>query len=144
MTSHGVLLFSILLICPQFGTAQVSDDWQRRFGQPVAERYALIHGFILTVFYSSARQTCKVTVEPTKPESQITFDNMLNEIVPMQERGKKVRSIEFSGLIASIKYERVTITLYPESRGNYDEIKSAIIAWEGVSCLESGLQDSNR
>jgi hypothetical protein len=132
-----VLLLSILWTCPQFGTAQVSGDWQRRYGQPVAERYALNNGFILTVFYSPARQTCRVTVEPTKPELQITFDNMLNEIIPLKERGKKIRVMEFSGLIGTTKYERVTIAIYPESRANYDEIKSATVYWEGVSCIES-------
>jgi hypothetical protein len=136
MPSLTFILFlsATFAISSQHGRAQVSSDWHKRYGQPVAERYALQDGFVLTVSYSSTGRTCKVMMESAKPQSRSTFERSLDEIVPPTERGKKLRSIGLSNRLGSTEYERVTVSLYPASRENQEEIKSAIIYWHGIQC----------
>jgi len=131
----------ILILSLQVGSAQVSSDWRKRYGQPEAERYALHDGFVLTIFYSQTGQTCKATIQPAKPESRLVFDRMLDEIVPRADRGKEILSIGLSNLVGSTRYERVSVSYYPVSRDNQEEIKSAVVSWNGIQCLESAHAD---
>lgn len=133
-----LFLFATVAMSSQCGGAQQSSEWHKRYGQPLAERYALQDGFVLTVSYSPTGKTCRVMVESAKPQARTTFERLLNEIVPPTERGKKLRSIGLSNLVGSTEYERVTVSLYPASRDNQEEIKSAIIYWHGIQCIESG------
>ena len=126
----------------QLASGQVSGDWQRRYGLPEAERYLLSNGFVLTVSYSPSGQTCQATVESAKPQAWAVFDSVLNEIVPTVDRGKKISSIGLSNAVGSIRYERVTISLYPASRESSQEIKSASIHWKGIQCREANQQDT--
>lgn len=131
----------VLILAGQLGSAQSPSEWHKRYGQPEAERYALPNDFVLTVFYSPVGQTCKAKIEQAKSQSQSSFDEALNEILPPSERGKKIRSMGLSNVVGFTEYERVTVSLYPVSRESPQEIKSAVILWHGVACSESDRQD---
>lgn len=130
-----------LVVWLQVGSAQVSNDWHKRYGRPEAERYALHDGFALTVFYSRTGQTCKATIQPAKPQSRSVLEGILDEVVPRAERGKQVLSIGLSNLVGSTRYERVTVSFYPFARDNQEEIKSVVVSWHGIQCLESGQEE---
>jgi len=131
---HLLTLLFTLILGLQPGKAPVSSDWQKRYGQPEAERYALSDGFVLTVSYSATGQTCKASIESAKAQSRAVFEGALNEIVPAAERGKELRSIDLSNLVGFTQYELVTVSLYPVSRESYQEIKSAAVYWNGIQC----------
>jgi hypothetical protein len=132
-----VISFGVIL---QLGGAQTSSDWHKRYGQPEAERYAAHNGFVLTVSYSASGQTCKAMIESAKPQPRSTFESALNEIVPLAERGKELRSVNLSNLLESKQYERVTISLHPVSREDQEQIKSAVVFWHGLQCMEDEEQ----
>jgi len=138
----ALILIMVLVLWLQFGSAQVSDDWHKRYGQPVAEQFALHDGFVLTVSYSATGQTCKASIESAKAQSRAVFEGALNEIVPAAERGKELRSIDLSNLVGFTQYELVTVSLYPVSRESYQEIKSAAVYWNGIQCKGSDQQGS--
>lgn len=131
----------ILVVWLQVASAQVSSDWHKRYVQPEAEQYALHDGFVLIVFYSRTGQTCKATIQPAKPQSRSVLEGILNEIVPRAERGKELLSIGLSNLVGSTRYERVTVSFYPVSRDNQEELKSVVVSWHGIQCVESGQEE---
>jgi len=122
--------------------SQVSSDWTKCYGPPTAERNLLRDGVILTVFYSNEGRTCKADLELTRPQPFASFDSVLNDIIPLNERGKEIRSIGLTSSlngIASTDYERVHISVNSSGTGTAKgattgNVVSATISWKGVPC----------
>lgn len=123
--------------------SQVSSDWQNHYGLPASERYLIHDGIIMTVFYSEEGRTCKLILELAKPQPPASFNRILDEIIPLNERGKEIHSIglstgPFAG-ISSVDYERVRIASVSSATAVAEgattgNIISATIYWKGVQC----------
>jgi hypothetical protein len=126
-----LVLFAVLLF--PLATAQASSDWRSRYGLPESERYVVDSGTMMTVFYSPDGRTCRAIIEPKKPPSREGIEQLLAKIIPLGERGKKIRSIGLSSSanrIESEDFDRVSIALIRRDQ----EITAAKIYWKGVSC----------
>lgn len=114
-------------------TAQTSSDWRARYGLPESERYVVDSGVMMTVFYSPDGRACRAIIEPKKPPSREGFEQLLAKIIPLGERGRKIRSIGLSSSanrIESEEFDRVSIALIRRDQ----EITAAKIYWKGVTC----------
>jgi hypothetical protein len=137
-----VLFITILMWTPPLGTAQDSTDWRKHYGSPAAERYIIRDGIIMTVFYSEEGLTCRAVVHATPPRSPASFDEVLNEIIPIGDRGKQITSFGLTSSlagIASMDYARVHISLGSTGEGapkgaTTGNVDSAIIQWKGIPC----------
>src|SRR5437764_1506347 len=87
------IIATILFMVLKAGTIEGPNDWHSRYGPPNGEIYTIRGGTILTVFYSGEGKTCKATVEPKTPMSYDGFEDLLQEIVPVGDRGKEINSI---------------------------------------------------
>lgn len=131
-----------MLLCLPLALSQVSSDWRKRYGPPTAERYLIRDEAIMTVFYSEDGRTCKADVQLTKPQPLERFDAVLNEIIPLTERGKEIRLIGLTSSlngIASMDYEQVHISVNSSGQGTTKgattgNVVSAIISWKAVPC----------
>lgn len=93
----------------------------------------------MTVFYSKDRQTCKVVIEAAKLQSSSVFNDILNEVVPLSDRGREGRSIGLStggGAGLGVKeYEQVSISLITATDGSTKGVHPAIVQWKGTQCV---------
>ncbi|HEV2987428.1 MAG TPA: hypothetical protein VG759_03230 [Candidatus Angelobacter sp.] len=131
-----VILFVILLSL-QIVNAQVSNDWRNRYGPPAAESYLLRDGIVMTAYYSAEGKTCKIEILPFKSKEPDGLEKMLQEIVPVNARGKEISSIGLTSSangIASRIYERVSIAS-TDSQGRAGVMQSATVRWKGIQCL---------
>lgn len=108
-----------LLVLPV--TPQTSQGLRQRYGNPDVERYVVRPGIVMTVFAKDG-QPCEVVIEPWHslisndtslkliPSDKVT--EILDEVLPLTQRGKLLRDISFTGgcnLIRTCDYEMVTI-----------------------------------
>ncbi|HEV2961185.1 MAG TPA: hypothetical protein VG649_05110 [Candidatus Angelobacter sp.] len=142
-----LILFTTIFLWIPLGSAQDSTDWRKHYGSPVSERYVIRDGITMTVFYSEEGRTCKTLVEPLKPEPTVSFEEILNEIIPLAERGKQIHSLGLtSGPVVGIAYRdyervRIALVILEASVANgsvTDKVVSATIDWKGIQCR---LQD---
>ena len=131
-----VALFMILL-CLVSGIGQGPEDWRKRYGPPESERYVVRDQILVTVFYSSQGQTCEIKINPRISQSRPIVEDLIDEMIPLNQRGKEIRSIRAGGLgggIESRLYERVNISEAAIAQGPAENIQSATISWIGVQC----------
>jgi hypothetical protein len=139
------LLSILALYSLPLQTAQVSNDWRNRYGPPQAERYVLRGRTTMNVIYSENGQTCKAIIESAgldskglpNLQSKNKMEAILNEVIPIPERGPQIRSIGLSsnvGGIASVQYERITISFAVRDQTAAENVASTTIRWNGVKC----------
>lgn len=132
----GIALIMVLAYATS-GIGQVPEDWRKRYGPPESERYVFRDQILATVFYSAQAQVCKVKINPRTPQSRSVVEEVVNEIIPLNERGKEVRSIGLGGIgggIESRLYERINISEATIVQGASETIQSATITWIGIQC----------
>ena len=110
-----------LLVLPV--TPQTSQELRQRYGNPDAERYVVRPGIVMTVAFAKDGQPCEMIIEPLHsrvsndtslklmPSDKVT--EILDEVLPLTQRGKLLRDISFTSgcnLIHTADYETVTIT----------------------------------
>jgi hypothetical protein len=110
-----------LLVLPV--TPQTSQELRQRYGNPDAERYVVRPGIVMTVAFAKDGQPCEMVIEPwhsvvpndtspkLMPSDKVT--EIIDEVLPLTQRGKLLRDISFTGgcnLIRTADYETVTIT----------------------------------
>ncbi len=143
--SVSTMLLLVAFFSLPLTKAQVGSDWRKRYGPPQAELYILPRGFVMTVFYSEERQTCKAVIESKALDSQglpsqqskNSVEAILNEVIPLADRGPQIRSIGLSSSgsgIASVQYERITVGFVKRDPTAADNVASATIRWNGVKC----------
>ena len=133
--SVSVISFAVLL-CLLSGATQVSRDWRTKYGAPEAETYSVRPGIAVTVYYSAEGQTCRTKIEPFIANPPDNLENILEEIIPLSERGKQVSSIGLTSSangIGSMVYERVSISLNT-TQALAGILQSATIYWKGIQC----------
>jgi hypothetical protein len=102
--------------------APSSQELHNRYGEPFVERFMARPGISVAVEYGSDQRACQVLIEPPQPlfhteehappMSSEAVTEILEEIVPMQTRGKLIGITDTSfGLEMEIfDYENVSIT----------------------------------
>jgi hypothetical protein len=132
------LIILLVLIPPsQFVPGQTSSDWEKRYGPPEAARFAIQEGIYVTVFYSTEGQTCKAVIEANKPESVGKFEGILEQVVPVADRGNLKQMFGFTSTvngISSAQYERVTISKTSVTLNDVETVDSATVTWKGIQC----------
>ena len=131
-----VILF-VMLLWLQIVNAQVSNNWRKRYGPPAAESYIVHDGIVMTAYYSAEGKTCKIEILPFKSKAPDGLEKMLQEIVPVNERGKEISSIGLTSSangIASRVYEHVSISS-TDSQGRAGVMESATVRWKGIKCI---------
>ena len=130
-------ILSLVVVCLQIANAQVSNDWRKRYGPPAAESYIVHDGIVMTAYYSAEGKTCKIEILPFKSKAPDGLEKMLQEIVPVNERGKEISSIGLTSSangIASRVYEHVSISS-TDSQGRAGVMESATVRWKGIKCI---------
>ena len=119
------------------GTTQVENDWRARYGPPMGEIYTIHEGTVLRIFYSGEGKICKAIVEPKMAMLYDDFENLLQEIAPVGDRGKQTNLVSlgnsFGGVVAEL-YERVNISLSTTADGSNIKVESATVNWKGIEC----------
>ena len=138
-----IICLATLFLCLPLVFPQVSSDWRKRYGPPASERYIIHDEILTTVFYSQEGRTCKAIIEPAKPQPPGSFEEVLNEIIPVSDRGKRIDALGLSsGALTAINYtdyERVRISLAKSGEGapttaTTGNVVWATIEWHGVQC----------
>ena len=127
------LLFAFLALV----LVQAASDWQKRYGTPEVERFAIQEGISLTIYYSSNGQTCKAIIEANPPQPAGKIEDILKEVTPVAERGKLKQQIGFTSTVTGIswmQYERVAISMNSVTRYGNETVDSATISWNGLEC----------
>lgn len=150
LTAGKVILAGFMAMVAAFG--QNSQELRHKYGAPDAERFLVRPGIMLTVSYGEDGQPCELLLETwhpiTKYRSRDTFlppelaDDLVDELVPADKRGKLQNSITFGrGDIVSKLYDNVNI-----SRGYYidwpngtasmqrNQLESVSISWKRKAC----------
>jgi hypothetical protein len=136
------ILLAILYLGLPLQSSRQSADWRSHYGSPESERYIIRDGITMTAFYSEEGLTCRAVVHATPPRSPASFDEVLNEIIPIGDRGKQITSFGLTSSlagIASMDYARVHISLGSTGEGapkgaTTGNVDSAIIQWKGIPC----------
>jgi hypothetical protein len=105
---------------------QTSPGFHARYGKPDVERFNVRWGLELTVEYGTDGQACRMRVEryynvnrlgPDEAAPPDMVADILNEVVPLEARGKEIGSGEkiygsCAGAVPPTEYENVTINPY--------------------------------
>ena len=127
----------MILVYSASEIGQGPEEWRKRYGSPESERYVVRDQILATAFYSAQAQVCKVKINPRTPQSRSVVEEVVNEIIPLNQRGKEIRSIRLGGIgggIESRLYERVNISEATIAQGASTTIQSATITWIGIQC----------
>jgi len=116
------LAWSTILLIASLSAAQTSQDFHARYGEPNRERFTIRDDIGLTVEYGSDGLTCQMEIKkkellvqrpgPQKLMAPEVVDEIIEELVPADTRGRKVNSLyESMGCAWSTVdfYENVTI-----------------------------------
>jgi TonB family protein len=126
-------------VLPQQG----SQELHNRYGETDLERFAVRPGISLTVQYGSDHLACQFVIEPSNPlvpsdpigsyspMSSVIVTEILEEIVPMQTRGKQVSISEtafgFADVTAVFDYENVSITRSRPWRSEHQDYRATAV-----------------
>ena len=114
-------IVGVLLVCAA-AYPQSRSDLRSKYGTP-SEAYEVRPNVLMTVEFSAEGQACKMVIEArhtlkgggVNGNSLIPLpvaEEVLNEVAPMEQRGKGGRAITFSGgcsSVTSFEYENVSI-----------------------------------
>lgn len=104
-------------------TLQSSQGLRQKYGPPDAERYAVRPGIVMTVAFAKDGRPCEMVIEPrhsllstealSKPMPSDQVTEILNEVLPPNQRGRLLQDITFTGSCNSTRntdYETVSIS----------------------------------
>jgi len=145
--------YSLLLIAC-VSASQSSGEFHSRYGEPDIERFNIREGIGLTVLYGPDRHACQMEVkapqlivqQPTKKRmpSEVV-EEILNEIAPAENRGRKISDLmqQMSCAREDIEYfETVTIfrsrddCVQPRAEG----LESVRVVFSRKECPSTGLR----
>jgi TonB family protein len=139
MRSVVAFLFVVTSVLPQQG----SQELHNRSGETELERFAVRPGISLTVQYGSDHLACQLVIEPSNPlvpsdtigsyspMSSYIVTEILEEIVPMQTRGKQVSisstAFGFADVTVVSDYENVSITRIRPWRPEHQDYRATAV-----------------
>jgi hypothetical protein len=120
--AHGSIVSVILIAMVGLAHGQTSNILRFRHGSPNVEHFLVQPKISLTVAYAADGQACEMLIEPPHPlrrneADEVSFmptdavSHLLDELVPMFERGEPMLSVTTSGCnkFAMSDYSEVTI-----------------------------------
>ena len=138
----GALIYSVAFIClvMMIGTAQTQDAFRQKYGESDSKgRYKVRNNIGFSVKYKRGITPSEMTIEPLNTgASKVGKDGMrsvmasdeaeqvLDELVPIGDRGKKLRSSNTSFSCTSVQliyYEQLIVNMtkrcQPQGGGTY-------------------------
>lgn len=104
-------------------TLQTSLDLRHRYDPPDAERYIVRPGIAMTIAFAKDGKPCEMLIEPrhsllssaahSKPMPSDTVSEILDEVLPPNQRGRLLQDTTFTGGCNSIRttdYEAISIS----------------------------------
>ena len=142
----GLVLF--LTLAASSVESQTTDELRKRYGQPDAERFVVRSAITVTARYARNGRPCELLIEPRHslmpdqaapaPMSPETSTKVIDEMVPLNERGPLIRDITFTGGCSSIRvieYRDVRITrLIACSPGKSNKERAVHIEFKKAAC----------
>lgn len=124
MLFKALLIQSMALISIMLpATLQTSLDLRHKYGPPDAERYVVRPGIEMTIAFAKDGKPCEMLIEPrhsllsseahSKPMPSDTVSEILDEVLPPNQRGRLLQDITFTGGCNSIRttdYEAISIS----------------------------------
>jgi hypothetical protein len=138
-----VVAGSLFIVAASVVLAPSSQELHNRYGEPDLERFMARPGISVTVEYGSDHLACQALIEPHQPlirtgeqvrqMSSQTVTEVLEEIAPMQARGKLtgIADTAFGVGITILDYENVSITRSTggccSSNPNQQEVRATVL-----------------
>ncbi len=149
-------LFGMLLVCAA-AYAQSGSDLRSKYGPP-SEAYEVRPNVLMTVVFGADGQACEMVIE-TRHTSKAGVngnnliplpiaEEILNEVVPKEKRGKGGRAITFSGGCSSVtseEYENVSIYRSEQCLpGGGKAVLAITVKWKHRQCQSKGVGKEKR
>ncbi|MFN2453183.1 MAG: hypothetical protein ABR577_03085 [Pyrinomonadaceae bacterium] len=139
--------FFIVLLVSAAAFAQSSGDLRNKYGIP-SEAYEVRPNVLMTVVFGADGQACEMVIEARHTSKDGVNGNslipssvaeeILKEVVPTEKRGKRGRSITFSGGCSSMtgeEYENVSIYISGLClQGGGKAVEAITIKWRHRQC----------
>jgi hypothetical protein len=146
---------SLFIVAASVILAPSSQELHNRYGEPDLERFMARPGISVTVEYGSDHLACQVLIEPPLPlirtreqvrqMSSQSVTEILEEIAPMQARGKLTgfSDTAFGLGLTTLEYEYVSITRSVggccSSKPDQQEVLATVLFKRDVCPRESPL-----
>lgn len=140
----GILLPLIVFA----GASSTAPELRKLYGEPDVEQFVVQPGVTLSVEYGEDGRACQMVIEPRRPlisgEQPATSirlgvaDAALNEVVPVEDRGKtvgRIRDFTCGAGRQKESYENVSITTDYESCEQPVMVKSVEIEYARPACM---------
>ena len=142
----GVFLF--LLLVTFSAVSQTTDELRKKYGLPDAEFFVVRSGITVTARYAANGRACEILIEPKRPlmpdkdhpatMSPETSTKIIDEIVPLSQRGPFIRDITFTGGCSSLRvtdYGDVQITRMRECPPERTSMETSVhIKFKKATC----------
>lgn len=140
-------IFGVLLVCAA-AYPQSRSDLRGKYGAP-SEAYEVRPNVLMTVIFDADGQACEMVIEARHTVKGggvngnnliplTTAEEVLNEVAPIEQRGKGGRAITFSGGCSSItSYEYENVTIYRSERclqGGGKAVLAITVKWKHRQC----------
>ena len=126
-----------MLLQGQTESSPITNDRRNKYGPCAAETYFIRDMALMTVYYSNEGTTCTVKIPEFNTKSLDSLEKLLEEVAPLRERGREIRSIGLtSGQngISSCLYDRVAISSTTSQEPDGFTV-SATVRWSGIDCI---------
>ena len=139
-------IFVLMLVCT-VAYPQSGSDLRRKYGPP-SEAYEVRPNVLMTVVFDTDGQACEMVIEARHTSKAGVngnnliplpiADEVLNEVAPIETRGKGGRAITFSGgcsSMTSFEYENVSIYRAEQClQGGGKAVLAIRVKWKHRQC----------
>ena len=108
-----VQLMAVMVSIVLPGALQTSQGLRHKYGPPVAERYGVRPGIVMTIAFAKDGRPCEMVIEPrhsllstealSKPMPSDKVTEILSEVLPISQRGRLLQDITFTSSCNSIR-----------------------------------------
>ena len=144
-------IFGMLLVCAA-AYPQSGSELRSKYGTP-SEAYEVRPNVLMTVVFGADGQACEMVIEARHTSKAGVNGNsliplpiaeeVLNEVAPIEQRGKGGRAITFSGGCSSItSYEYENVTIYRSEQclqGGGKAVLAITVKWKHRQCHSKGV-----
>lgn len=143
-------IFGLMLVCVA-AYSQSGSDLRRKYGTP-SEAYEVRPNVLMTVVFGTDGQACEMVIEARHTSKAGVNGNsliplpiaeeVLNEVAPIEQRGKGGRAITFSGGCSSMtseEYENISIYRAEQClQGGGKAVVAITVKWKHRQCRSKG------
>ena len=142
LLSLPVIMFALQVSFP----ADTAQTMRQRYGPPIAETYLIKPGVVASVSFGASGHVCEIVVSPEETASvkrgktfkQQQLSDLIDELVPMNERGKPIGGGVFNATClpdndcAGTFSDSEKVSIY--MNGGNDRERYATIQWARDEC----------